>query len=81
MNSFVDHGQIDLSLERYAAQRQFVAKALFIGRFQQPGTKFPVDFDCGTDDFAGNPVFSRRLGGSFLFSLPSIRAAGQHETG
>ena len=50
-NALVHYGQFHLALELEAAQREFVTKTLFIGRFQKPWPQFPVDFNCRPDDF------------------------------
>ena len=43
--------------KRNIAETQFVGERKLIGRFEKPGAKYFVDFDCRTDDLLGQSVF------------------------
>ncbi|MGB7600223.1 MAG: hypothetical protein WBM24_07960 [Candidatus Sulfotelmatobacter sp.] len=50
LQAFVRNGEVDLAFKGQSAKVQFMAEALFVGRFKQPGSGLAVDLDGRPND-------------------------------
>jgi hypothetical protein len=74
--ALVVHGKELLPFERKATQRELVCEALFIGRFEEPGSNDAMNFDARCNDLR-RTILKPSVLRSFLFHPAPSDEAGK----